>query len=351
MLMTFMIYGSYGFLGDIITNLAVNSGLRPILAGRDVTKLERQATGLSLEYRAFGLDNPGIIDQAFRNISVVLNCAGPYIYTYKPIVEACFRNKVHYLDLTGEIPVYESLATMDGIAKSQGIMLLPGVGFDVVPTDCLAMHLKRRLPSATKLTLAFQSIGPAGMPPGTQKTMIDLIPFGDRVRRGGSLVVPERKAVTRSIDLGHGIAEATRITWGDVFMAFYSTGIPNIEDYIVLSEGSRRQMAIIKYLHPIFKSTMVRDHLKRDVKKGPTADERNLTITNVWGEVVDDQLQKAVSRLHGPEAGASWTSQTALLAVQKVLAGNAPVGFQTPAMAYGADFVLECKDVEREDLI
>lgn len=351
MLMTFMIYGSYGFLGDIITRLALNSGLRPILAGRDGTKLAQQATGLSLEYRVFGLDNPDIIDQAFKNIEVVLNCAGPYIYTHKPMVEACLRNKAHYLDLTGEIPVYESLAAMDEKAKSRGIMLLPGVGFDVVPTDCLAMHLKRRLPSATRLTLAFQSIGPAGMPPGTQRTMIELIPFGDRVRRDGSLIIPERKVVTRTIDLGHGLVKATRITWGDVFTAFYSTNIPNIEDYIVLSDDLRRQMTIIRYLRPIFKSKRARDHLKRDVKKGPTSDLRNQTITHVWGEVVDDQQRKAVSLLHGPEAGATWTSQTALAAVQKVLAGNAPAGFQTPALAYGADFVLECKDVEREDLI
>lgn len=351
MLPTFMLYGSYGFLGDVIAHLAVNSGLRPILAGRDDDKLERQATELGLEYRGFSLDNPAAIDQAFKNISVVLNCAGPYMYTYKPMVEACLRNKAHYLDLTGEIPVYESLAAMDATARSHGVMLLPGVGFDVVPTDCLAMHLKRRLPSATKLTLAFQSIGPAGMPPGTQRTMIELIPFGDLVRRGGSLVVPERKVVTRAIDLGHGLVKATRITWGDVFTAFYSTGIPNIEDYIVLSDGLRRQMTLIKYLRPIFKSTMVRDHLKREVKKGPTADARNQTITHVWGEVVDDQQQKAVSRLHGPEAGTTWTSQIALAAVQKALAGNAPAGFQTPAMAYGADFVLESKDVVREDII
>lgn len=351
MLMTFMIYGSYGFLGEIITHQAVNSGLRPILAGRDVIKLEQQATELGLEYRVFSLDNPETIDQAFKNISVVLNCAGPYKYTYKPMVEACLRNKAHYLDLTGEIPVYESLAAMDAKAKSRGIMLLPGVGFDVVPTDCLAMHLKQRLPSATSLTLAFQSVGPAGLPPGTQRTMIELVPFGDRVRRDGSLVVPERKVVTRSIDLGHGLVKATRITWGDVFTAFYSTGIPNIEDYIVMSHGLQRQMTLINFLRPIFKSNRVRDHLKREVKKGPTVDERNQTFTHVWGEVEDDQKRKAVSRLHGPEAGATWTSQTAIAAVQKVLAGKAPTGFQTPAMAYGADFVLGSKDVVREDII
>jgi short subunit dehydrogenase-like uncharacterized protein len=70
-------------------------------------------------------------------------------------------------------------------------MLLPGVGFDVVPTDCLALHLKQRLPSATRLRLAFQSVGPAGLPPGTQRTAIELLNYGDRVRRNGKLVRPQ----------------------------------------------------------------------------------------------------------------------------------------------------------------
>jgi short subunit dehydrogenase-like uncharacterized protein len=140
------------------------------------------------------------------------------------------------------------------------------------------------------------------------------------------------------------------LTWGDVFMAYYSTGIPNIEDYTVLSAGMRRQMASTAHIRPLFKLTAVRNFFKRRLKAGSTADERANTHTSVWGEVEDDQGRKAVSRLHGPEAGVTWTARAALAAVQKVLAGNASPGFQTPALAYGADFVLECEGVTREDL-
>jgi short subunit dehydrogenase-like uncharacterized protein len=112
-------------------------------------------------------------------------------------------------------------------------MLLPGVGFDVVPTDCLALHLKQRLPTATRLALAFQGEGPAGFPPGTQRTAIELMVYGDRVRRNGRLEIPERAVKTRLVDFGKGPVLAARLTWGDVFTAYYSTGIPNIEDYTV----------------------------------------------------------------------------------------------------------------------
>jgi short subunit dehydrogenase-like uncharacterized protein len=346
----FLLYGSTGFVGDAIAHLAVQRGLRPIIAGRDAAKIEAQAAELGVEHTVFSLDDPTVMDKVLKDVAVVLHCAGPYIYTSKLMVDGCLRTGTHYLDITGEIPVYESLAARDAEAKARGSMLLPGVGFDVVPTDCLALHLKQRLPSATHLTLAFTSQGPAGLPPGTANTMIEMIPYGNKVRRNGRLEPPPQGTKTRMIDFGRGPIQATMLTWGDVFMAYYSTGIPNIEDYTVLSAGMRRQMASTAHIRPLFKLTAVRNFFKRRLKAGSTADERANTHTSVWGEVEDDQGRKAVSRLHGPEAGVTWTARAALAAVQKVLAGNASPGFQTPALAYGADFVLECEGVTREDL-
>ena len=346
----FLLYGATGFVGDMTSRLAIDYGLRPILAGRDAVKLENLAAELGVECRIFDLRDPHKIEQALKDAAVVLHCAGPYVDTSKPMVEACLRTGTHYLDLTGEIPVYEALAARDAEAKARGIMLLPGAGFDVVPTDCLAVHLKGRLPSATRLTLAFQGEGPAGLPPGTQRTAIALIPYGNRVRRNGRLEVPQQATKTRQIDFGQGPVLAARLTWGDVFTAYYSTRIPDIEVFAVMSKAQRDQIAVLNYLRPLFKPAVMRNLLKLGVKPGPTADERARTFTHVWGEVEDDQGRRAVSRLHGPEAGGVWTARAALAIVKKVLAGSAPPGFQTPALAYGADFVLECEGVTREDL-
>lgn len=346
----FLLYGANGFVGEAAARLACAEGLQPILAGRDAGKIEALASELNLPFLVFALDDAAALDQALKQISVVLHCAGPYLYTSKPMADACLRNAVHYLDLTGEIPVYAALAERDAEARARGVMLLPGVGFDVVPTDCLAMHLKQRLPSATHLTLAFRTQGPAGLPPGTQRTMIELMPFGNRVRLNGKLETPGRAPVTRQVDFGKGPVQVTRLTWGDVFTAFYSTGIPNIEDYIVLPEASRQQLAILDVLRPLLKLPLLRNLLKRGVKPGATTDQLARSFTHVWGEVTDVQGHSATARLHGPEAGVIWTTRAALAAVRKVLAGNAPPGFQTPALAYGSDFVMECDGVTREDV-
>ena len=346
----FLLYGATGFVGEEMARTAKESGMKPLLGGRNKPKLERLSEELGLEHVVIDLDNSAAIDSVLAGLPVVLNCAGPFIHTFKSMVDACIRTGTHYLDITGEIPVYQAISERDAEAKEKGIMLLPGIGFDVVPTDCLAVHLKRRLPSATRLTLAFQSIGPAGLPPGTQRTMIELIPFGNRIRHKGQLVVPKRVIKTREIDFENGPKTATRITWGDVFTAYYSTGIPNIEDFVVLPESVHKKMAMLHRWRPLFKLSFVRNYLKRRVRPGPTAEARAKTFTQVWGEAEDDQGRKVTSRLHGPEAGVVWTVKTALAGVGKILTGAYVAGFQTPGMAYGPDFVLECEGVNREDI-
>lgn len=341
----FLLYGANGFVGREIARLAVKQGLRPIVAGRDRASIESLAAELGLEHRVFDLDHVAI-----DNVIAVLHCAGPYLHTYKPMLAACLASGVHYLDITGEIPVYEGIAARSDEAKARGVMLLPGVGFDVVPTDCLAVYLKRRLPSATHLTLAFHVVGRAGLPPGTQRTMIEMLPFGDRVRRDGKLVAPDDGLKTRTIDFGRGPMLATRLTWGDVFTAYYSTGIPNIEDYAVLPSSMRKQMAWVARLRFLLRLAPVRKLLQRGVKPGSTPEQRAQTSTHVWGEVVDAQGRKATARLHGPEAGVVWTAETALAAMRRVLAGKVLPGFQTAGAAYGPDFVLEAPGVTREDV-
>ncbi len=346
----FLLYGATGFVGEAIARQAIARGLRPVVAGRDPLRVAALAKTLGVEHRVFALDDPDAMDEALAEVPAVLHCAGPYIHTAAAMVDGCLRSGTHYLDITGELPVYAAIAQRDAEARSQGAMLLPGVGFDVVPTDCLALHLKQRLPSATHLALAFHSDGPAALPPGTVKTMFAHVPGGERVRVNGALVTPSRRVKTRQIDFGNGPRTALRRTWGDVFMAYESTGVPNIEDYIVLSAAARRGLAMMDYARPLFKFGAVRTLMARMVRSGSTVEERAQTQVSVWGEVVDNEGGRAVSRLHGPEAGVEWTSRAALSAVRRVLQGDARPGFQTPATAYGADFVLECEGVVREDV-
>lgn len=168
---SFLIYGANGFTGSLIAREAVRRRMNPLLAGRSPEKLAQLAGELNLEHRVFSLDSRAAIAEGIRGVHTLLNCAGPFSQTAQPLADACLRAGTHYLDITGEANVFETLAGRDAEAKSAGIVLMPGVGFDVVPSDCLAVHLKRRLPTATRLTLAFQSS--SRMSRGTALTVLE----------------------------------------------------------------------------------------------------------------------------------------------------------------------------------
>src|SRR4051794_18424495 len=138
---TFLLYGAYGYTGELITRFAAERGLKPILAGRSKEKTAEIAERFGFEYRVFGLDETVMLDAVLEEVDVVLHCAGPFSLTSRPMVEACIRNRKHYTDITGEIAVFEACAARDKQARDAGVMLMPGVGFDVAPSDCLALHL------------------------------------------------------------------------------------------------------------------------------------------------------------------------------------------------------------------
>jgi short subunit dehydrogenase-like uncharacterized protein len=346
----FLLYGANGYTGNLIARLAVERGLRPLIAGRDADKIGRLASELGLEHRAFTLDNTAALEAALRTVKVVLHCAGPFSHTSKPVADACLKTKTHYLDITGEIVVFETLAARGREAETAGVMLLPGTGFDVVPSDCLAAHLKRRLPSATKLTLAIHGL--SRISHGTATTMVENINRGGLVRRDGKLTPVPTAWKTRSIDFGRGLVKATTIPWGDVATAFHITGIPDIEVYAAIPSAMRRMLKLSHPLGGLLASAPAQRFLKKRIKAqpaGPSDEERARGKSFVWGEVSDEAGQTASARLRGPE-GYTLTAMTALAIVAKVLDGQAPAGFQTPSRAYGADLILEVEGVEREDL-
>ena len=349
----FLIYGANGYTGELTARIASQRGLHPILAGRDAAALEAISDRLDLEHRIFGLDEAEAMDRALTDVNAVLHCAGPFRHTYKQMAAACLRTATHYLDITGEIAVYSALSEMDAEAKDAGVMLLPGIGFDVVPTDCLAVHLKRRLPTATQLALAFRSHGPAQVSRGTANTFVEGLGHPGYVRKDGVIAPVPHLSKSRSIDFGAGAIEVPRMTWGDVFTAYYSTGIPNIEIYFLAPSAMVQSLLrMSRYLRPMMAWDPVQRALKRNIAArppGPTDEERQQTHTVVWGEAEDDQGNTATSRLRGPE-GYTFTVLTSLAAIQHVILGDAPAGYQTPSSAFGADFVLEIEGVEREDV-
>lgn len=345
---TFLIYGANGYTGELITRYAVERGLKPILAGRNENKLQLLAEKYGLDYRIFALEDNAKADAALQKVEFVLHCAGPFSLTSAQMVEACLRNKKHYLDITGEIAVFEALARKDEAAKQAGIMIMPGVGFDVVPSDCLAKHLKNRLPSAYNLSLAFYGLGKISH--GTQYTMTMNIGNGGAIRRDGTITNVPAAWKTREIDFGEVTKTGVTIPWGDVSTAFYTTGIPNLQVYAVLPPTNLKMLKYSRYFGWLMSIGFLKDFALRQIPSGgPSDDERAEGKTYLWGEASDKEGNKAVSRLKTPE-GYTLTALTALNIAEKISGGNFCTGFQTPAGCYGADLILEIENVSREDV-
>ena len=345
----YLLYGANGYTAQLIAREGVKRGLPPILAGRNAEAVGTLARQMNLEHRVFALDDAAAVDAGLNDVAAVLNCAGPFSRTAKPMAESCLRRHVHYLDITGEISVFEELAGCDAKARDAGVMLLPGFGFDVVPSDCLAAHLKRRLPTATKLALGFQAVGRFSR--GTATTMVENLPTGGMVRRGGVLTRVPTAWRTRTIDFGHGPTRAMTIPWGDVSTAYRSTGIPDIEVYLAASRSQVIAGRVLGWFGWAAGSGAVQGFLKRRIQAGPagpTDEERARGQSLLWGEATDDAGGRAVSRLRGLE-GYTLTMLATLAVVGRVMNGDAPPGFQTPSLAYGPDFVLGLPGVSRAD--
>ena len=344
---TFLIYGANGYTGELITRFAAEREMTPILAGRNAIKVEELAKKHHLEYRVFSLDETDRLDAALQEVEMVLHCAGPFSLTSRPMVEACLRNKKHYTDITGEIAVFEAMAALDKKAQDAGIMVMPGVGFDVVPSDCLARHLKNRLPSATHLSLAFYGMG--RLSHGTQATMTMNVGKGGAIRKDGKITGVPAAWKTREIDFGQVTRTGVTIPWGDVATAFYSTGIPNIEVFTVVPPSSLKMMKMSRYLGWLLATGPFQNYLQKKIPAGgPSDNEREKGKTLLWGEASDLNGNRVESRLQGPE-GYTLTAIAALNIAEKILAGNFKPGYQTPAKAYGADLVLEIEGTEREN--
>ena len=345
---TFLIYGANGYTGELITRFAAEKGLKPILAGRSAIKVEELAKKHHLGYRIFSLDETDRLDAALQEVDMVLHCAGPFSITSRPMVEACLRNKKHYADITGEIAVFEEAAALDKKAHEAGIMLMPGVGFDVVPSDCLARHLKDRLPSATHLSLAFYGIG-TRLSHGTQATMTMNVGKGGAIRKDGKITSVPAAWKGQEIDFGEVTKTGVTIPWGDVATAYYSTGIPNIEVFTIVPPSNLKMMRMSRYLGWLLATKPFQDYLQKQIPAGgPNDDERAKGKTLMWGEARDLNGNRVESRQQGPE-GYTITAIAALNIAEKILDGNLTPGYQTPAKAYGADLVMEIEGVARQD--
>jgi short subunit dehydrogenase-like uncharacterized protein len=347
---TIIIYGSYGYTGAIIAEIAAESGLPVVLAGRDGDKLAGQAARLNLPYHVAGLNDPGAMNTLLADALLVIHCAGPFMFTWKSMAEACLRNACHYLDITGEIDVFESIKKMDEAFRTAGIMAMPGTGFDVVPSDCLAMLLRERLPDADTLELAFTGIG-GGVSHGTATSMAERAGMGGAVRRGGRLKPVPSAYLVQEVDFGRGPKPVVSIPWGDLSTAYTSTGIENITVYTAVKKPVIRMLKLSNLLNAVLRTSAVRGLIKKWINSrpaGPTPEQRETGKSIFRGRVRNAAGKTVEAGLVTPE-GYRLTALTAWHIALKISEGNVKPGYQTPATAYGKELIFEidgCREQE-----
>lgn len=347
---TFLLYGAYGYTGQLIARLAAEYGLKPILAGRNEAKLKALAKETGLEYLVVNLTDTNTLIHALHKVPVVLHAAGPFIHTAQPMIEACLETKTHYLDITGEIEVFELAHRYGPAAEQNDVMLMPGTGFDVVPTDCMAKYLAEQLPDATHLDLAFAMRG-GRVSHGTANTMVEGLGESGKIRRNGKILDVPLGHRSQTIAFAEDFTTLTMaIPWGDVSTAYYTTGIPNITTFTRVTPAAYSLVGILPYLGWLLKMNWLRKLFRSRISAapaGPTAEERARGSSYVWGQVSDDEGNRVTARFRGPE-GYTLTAHASLIITKRVLAGEVFPGHLTPAGAYGPDLVLEIPGTRRE---
>lgn len=344
-----IIYGAYGYTGELIVRRCQELGIRPLLSGRNETKLKLIADKYGMSFQVADLKNDDL-DKLLKGAKVVIHAAGPFIHTSKTMVEACIRNGVHYTDITGEIAVFAQARKYDEQAKAAGVMLLPGTGFDVVPSDCLAAHLKARMPAADDLVMAFYSSGRSSR--GTSLTVVEGLGYGGTIRENGKLKqVPDAYDVKRFDFHGKNLT-AVSIPWGDVYTAFFSTGIPNIKVYMGMPQKVINGMKWGRLFGWLLRTEFVKKRARAKIiagKAGPSDEQRQKTTTYLVGTVADKAGKSLTSTIQTPE-GYTLTAITAVDIAVKIAKGNFKPGWQTPSLAYGKDIICEVSGAQFVDL-
>lgn len=338
-----MIYGANGFTGRLIAREARRGGLAPVLAGRSAA-VHALGADLGLESRVFDLETPAGVARNLEDVALVLHCAGPFARTARPMLAGCLATGTHYLDITGEHAVLEHLHGQGAGAARAGVVAVGGVGFDVVPTDGVAVHLARALPSATRLRLAVLVGTPSR---GTATTLVEGLGAGGLSRQGGLLVREPVALRTWPVEHGGAAYRAVSLPWGDLVTAYFSTGIPTVETYLAVSAPAARLLRGADRLTPLLRRPAVQRLLRRWAgrARGPGETQMRQGRTVVWGEVTDPSGRRRAARLLGPEAY-RFTAQSALAAARRVLTGGVPAGAWTPSQAFGPDFVTGLPGVE-----
>jgi short subunit dehydrogenase-like uncharacterized protein len=345
-----LIYGATGFTGALVTRVALELPAELVLAGRDPARIEAVARPLGLAFRAFGLDRPTEIVDALADIDVVLNSAGPLVDTAAPLIEGCLASRAHYLDVTGELSVFVEAQRHDAAARQRGVMIMPGAGFWIVASDCLAADVANLLPGAKYLRLGCS--GSEMFSRGSLRTVFRAMRGQIFIRRSGRLCSVPIGRLERRFDFGDGEQASTAVSLPDVFTAYFTTGVPNIEAYLEAGLLGRTVGMIGVGLTAAVGAIGLRQLLDLGLAawpERPSDSVRTNARQTLVMEAEDGWRRTRRIRLQTSD-GYTFTAAAAAAVARRVIEGDFAPGFQTPGKLYGPELALSIPNTYREDL-
>jgi short subunit dehydrogenase-like uncharacterized protein len=344
-----LLYGAYGYTGRLAAELAGARKLDVVLAGRNRDALAGLGDRLSLPTRVVGLNDAKQLSEALKDVACVVHMAGPFAATSAPMLSACLATQTNYIDITGEIEVFETMWSRKEEIQRAGITAVPGAGFDVVPTDCLAGYVASKFERPVSLVLALSGLESASQ--GTLRTAIRQVSKPVLCRRGGAIVALDDRSL-RWIDFGSGDEACVPVSWGDVATAFHSTGAGNITVYFRRTKLLRSSDALGKLFGPLLRSRFGQGGLAAiigSLPEGPSQAERVGHRSTVWAEALDSLGRSSRAILSTPDPY-DLTANSALEIASRISSLPVALGLVTPFQAFGADFVLTLSGCSRIDI-
>ncbi|MBD3212734.1 MAG: NAD(P)H-binding protein [Candidatus Lokiarchaeota archaeon] len=348
-----LLYGAYGYTGKLIIDEALRKGYTPVLAGRNPRKLIPLAEEKQLDYRIFDLLDQAVINDNLNEFESVFNAAGPFEKTSLPIVKGCLETRTNYLDITGEIGVFEQNFAFNKSAKEKEIAIISGVGFDVVPSDCLAKYVSEKMPNATHLELGIAGL--SGFSRGTLKTFLKNIPYGTIIRQDGKLVALPLGKNPKKIQFMDKKRFCYPISWGDISTAYRSTDIENIRVYMALPQYFKYFTGSLEpLLKKVFQLDSVQKLLSNWIEKnveGPTEETLQTAHSYLWAKAYNEEGKMFEAWLKTIEPY-RLTAISAIKCIEKLNSHQTKIkGALTPSQAFGKDFILEFPDTKIVDFL
>lgn len=341
--MALLIYGATGFTGTLASHQALHLSLPLILGGRNASKLSTLATTLSsssaaapaalISTRVFSPTSspPALIDQSLHGVAVLLNCAGPFARTAAPLVAACIRNGVHYLDVAAELVSYQLAEEKNEDARRKGVMLMPGAGGSVAMLGCLAGRTiaafvaeeegEKVEEHIARIDVALRVAGPLSRGTLASAAEASIIQTEGCLQRvDGELVVLDSGAAALfDFQDGAGPVSCVPASLPDLMTLPRSTGVQSVRTYVCAVDGAFAEEG----------------EQERD---GPTAEERDKYPCRAAVVVVGADGKERKEVLHTLN-GYDFTAIASVRAAQRVLLeGVVEPGWQTPAGVFGDGF-------------